>query len=124
MLAAMTRLVLRLDFDDDARLGPGKIALLEGIAEHGSIAAAGRALGMSYRRAWLLVDSLNQCFREPVVVTQHGGRGGGAAELSAFGRRLIGRYRAMEDAARRAIGEEIAAIENDLRLSPRNRPSE
>ena len=106
----MTRIVLRVDFDGDARLGPGKIELLERIREHGSIAAAGRSMGMSYRRAWLLVDSLNRCFREPVVATQLGGRGGGAAAVTAFGERIIARYRAMKAAAEAAVAGDLADL--------------
>ena len=63
----MARLTLRIDFDGDRAIGPGKIRLLELIDAKGSISAAGREMGMSYRRAWLLVDNLNRCFREPVV---------------------------------------------------------
>ena len=75
---------------------PGKICLLELIAEHGSISAAGRALGMSYRRAWLLVDELNHLFAEPVVAGQIGGRSGGGASLTPFGARLVECYREIE----------------------------
>jgi molybdate transport system regulatory protein len=110
----MTRVVLRFDFDGDARLGPGKVALLERIRERGSIAAAGRSMGMSYRRAWLLVDSLNRCFREPVVATQLGGRGGGAAALTPFGEQVIARYHAMQAAAEAAVARDLAALEAAL----------
>ena len=72
----MSELSLRLEVGDAVRLGPGKMRLLELIAEHGSISAAGRAMGMSYRHAWLLVDSLNNAFREPVVLTRAGGKAG------------------------------------------------
>jgi molybdate transport system regulatory protein len=74
-------------------VGPGKIALLEEIGRGGSLSQAARELGMSYRRAWQLLDSLNRGFREPVAVTAKGGRGGGGATLTAFGRRLIRSYR-------------------------------
>jgi molybdate transport system regulatory protein len=74
-------------------VGPGKIALLEEIGRGGSLSQAARELGMSYRRAWQLLDSLNQGFREPVALTAKGGRGGGGATLTAFGRRLIRSYR-------------------------------
>jgi len=84
----MPRLRIRIDFDPsgpDRQLGPGKIGLLEHVAETGSISAGGRAMGMSYRRAWLLIDSLNRCFREKVIETRHGGTQGGGAALTPFG---------------------------------------
>lgn len=87
---------VRLRFGDDARLGPGKIALLEAVDRTGSIAAAGRDMGMSYRRAWLLIDSLNRMFDTPVVHASPGGAHGGGAGLSELGRDLVAAYRAME----------------------------
>ncbi len=86
----------RIDFSDDANIGPGKIALLESIKVNGSVSAAGRALGISYRRAWLLLDSLNKTFDLPVSVNSVGGRGGGGVEVTAFGDLLIERYRTVE----------------------------
>jgi molybdate transport system regulatory protein len=86
----------RIDFSDEANIGPGKIALLEGIKAHGSVSAAGRALGISYRRAWLLLDSLNKSFDLPVSVNSVGGRGGGGVEVTVFGDLLIERYRTVE----------------------------
>lgn len=83
---------------------------MEAIHRHGSISAAGRTMGMSYRRAWLLVDSLNQTFREPVVATQHGGSGGGGAALTEAGHALVRRYRELEAAATAAAGEHLAAL--------------
>ena len=91
--------------EGEVRLGPGKIALLELIATHGSISEAARAMNMSYRRAWLLVDELNHSFRSPVTTAQTGGKGGGHAALTAFGRELIALYRQIEtDAAAAAAG--------------------
>jgi molybdate transport system regulatory protein len=110
----MAKLTLRVDFDDATRLGPGKIRLLEQIGERGSISAAGRSMGMSYRRAWLLVDSLNRCFKEPVVLTQLGGSGGGGAALSGFGRAVVDHYRAMEHEAAAAVAHRIALLEHAL----------
>jgi molybdate transport system regulatory protein len=98
----MARLSIRIDIRPDFRIGPGKVALLEGIAEHGSIAAAGRALGMSYRRAWLLVEAMNTGFGRPVVEAQTGGRAGGGARLSDLGADIVIRYRAIERAAEAA----------------------
>lgn len=86
----MARLSIRIDLDPDGRLGPGKVLLLERIGQHGSIAAAGRSLKMSYRRAWELVAELNGSFREPLVVAQMGGRrGGGAAAARSGARRAL-----------------------------------
>ncbi len=90
------RLTLRIDFDKQRRLGPGKAQILDMIAEHGSISGAGRAMGMSYRRAWKLVDELNSMFREPLVAAQTGGAGGGRADLTASGREVLRLYRALE----------------------------
>jgi molybdate transport system regulatory protein len=92
----MVGVSLKLTFADDLALGPGKVRLLELIHETGSISAAGRAMGMSYRRAWLLVDDLNHAFKSPLVVTQLGGSGGGGAELTRLGADVARRYRAIE----------------------------
>jgi molybdate transport system regulatory protein len=92
-------------------LGPGKVRLLEVIGELGSISAAGRAMGMSYRRAWLLVDEANRCFREPVVAARPGGRAGGGAALTRFGREVIGRYRAIEREAQAATAHHLEALQ-------------
>lgn len=93
------RLTLRLDFSNGHRLGPGKVRLLEAIDQHGSISAAGRALGMSYRRAWLLVDEINRAFALPAVAGQTGGSGGGGTALTDWGRELVALYRGLEAAA-------------------------
>lgn len=110
----MTRLTLRIDFDEGRALGPGKVRLLELIGETGSISAAGRAMGMSYRRAWQLADTLNKTFRTAVVETREGGVGGGGASLTAFGSELVGSYRAMERDAARAVHRKLAVLENAL----------
>lgn len=107
----MPRLSIRIDFDDDGRLGPGKILLLERIAEHGSISAAGRSMGMSYKRAWELVSEINRNFSLPLVELQTGGRGGGGAALTAFGKELITHYRAIERKARRAVSKHLDALQ-------------
>lgn len=94
------RLTLRLDVGGRATLGPGKVRLLELIGETGSISAAGRAMGMSYRRAWVLVDSLNTVFAAPLVTARPGGAGGGGASLLPLGSEVVTLYRALErDAA-------------------------
>lgn len=103
--------VIRLDFPGLAgfeRLGRGKIMLLEHIRATGSISAAGRAMDMSYRRAWLLVSALNSMFSEEAVTSQRGGRQGGGALVTPFGEELIRRFRAMEDRAISAMQDDIA----------------
>jgi molybdate transport system regulatory protein len=92
------RVTLRVDFDRNNAIGPGKIALLEKMREHGSLSQAARALDMSYRRAWQLLNSLNQSFREPLVVTAIGGSGGGGSTLTALGESMIATYRDFEEA--------------------------
>ncbi|HKD55618.1 MAG TPA: LysR family transcriptional regulator [Steroidobacteraceae bacterium] len=86
----------RVDFGGAEPVGPGKIALLEQIARGGSLSQAARDMKMSYRRAWQLLESLNGCFRERVALTAKGGRGGGGATLTPFGRELISAYRAFD----------------------------
>lgn len=107
----MARLSIRIDFEPEGRVGPGKIALLERIAATGSISAAGRSLGMSYRRAWLLVETLNVLFREPVVATQTGGRSGGGAALTPFGSELVSAYRGLEAELHRLAAGRLASLE-------------
>ncbi len=107
----MAKLFIRVNLGAGRLVGPGKIRLLELIGELGSISAAGRAMEMSYRRAWLLIDDLNRSFREPAVGTQHGGKSGGGAALTPFGRDLIRRYRCMEAAAHAALAGDLAALD-------------
>jgi molybdate transport system regulatory protein len=96
-------LQLRLLLDGVIALGPGKAALLRGIQDSGSISAAARAMSMSYRRAWLLVEDMNRCFRQPLVETTTGGPHGGGARLTDNGRDVLARYAAMEQAAMAAV---------------------
>jgi molybdate transport system regulatory protein len=93
---ATDRLSIRLDLECGARIGPGKVAVLEEIARSGSISAAGRALRMSYRRTWELVEDLNRSLGTPVVETAAGGSGGGGAVLTRAGKTIVERYRAIE----------------------------
>jgi molybdate transport system regulatory protein len=109
-----TRLTIRIDFDEGRRIGQGKVRLLELIEEHGSISSAARAMKMSYRRAWLLADELNRMFAEPVVETQMGGRGGGAAKLSPLGRRLVDLYRGIETQSRAEFAAPLRALQRKL----------
>ncbi len=115
------RLTVRIDFGAERALGPGKIRLLEAIGKTGSISRAGRALGMSYRRAWLLIDDMNRTFRAPVVATQPGGVKGGGAALTPFGVALIENYRAIEAQAAAVAMPRLQALENSLRRK-RGRP--
>ena len=116
----MASLSIRIDIRPDNRVGPGKVQLLEMIAEHGSISAAGRALGMSYRRAWMLIEAMNTGFGQPVVEAQIGGKAGGGARLSSFGTDLVAHYRAIERAADRAA----APFLNRIVASDRNADDE
>lgn len=114
----MVRVVIRLDFAHGRRVGPGKVALLEQIEATGSISAAGRALGMSYRRAWLLVEQLNAMFAEPVVTAHPGGAGGGGAALTPFGAQLLRSYRGIETEAQTGAQERLQALEAALAALP------
>jgi molybdate transport system regulatory protein len=117
---AGTRLTVRVDFGSDRALGPGKIRLLEAVRNSGSISQAGRSLDMSYRRAWLLIDDMNRCFREPVVAAQPGGAQGGGAALTAFGEELIQKYRAIETQATAAAKAQLRDLETSLRAKGRS----
>jgi len=108
-----TSLHLRIDFGGERSIGPGKIRLLELINETGSISAAGRALQMSYRQAWLLIDELNRMFRDPVVIAQTGGGGGGGAVVTETGNDIVRLYRELE---RRAYGVAIPEMRSLTRL--------
>jgi len=107
---APLRLTLRIDHAGRHMLGPGKVRLLELIGEHGSISGAGRAMGMSYRRAWLLVEALNATFATQVVAAKPGGSGGGGARLTEMGQEVVRRYRAIEQAADTVAATELAAL--------------
>jgi molybdate transport system regulatory protein len=113
------RLTVRIDFGAARALGPGKIRLLEAIGKTGSISQGGRALDMSYRRAWLLVDDMNRCFREPVVTTQPGGAQGGGAVLTDFGKNLIAKYRAIEVQAMAVTKPQLRDLQASLRVLTR-----
>jgi molybdate transport system regulatory protein len=111
----MARVSLRLGFTDEAALGPGKIRLLELIDETGSISAAGRAMKMSYRRAWMLVDELNRMFHDPLVEARPGGAHGGGAHLTKSGGDVVHRYRAIESNIEADPNAHIAAIERMIK---------
>jgi molybdate transport system regulatory protein len=114
----MTRykgLTLRVLGKGSPAMGPGKAELIARIAATGSISAAARDMGMSYRRAWQLVEALNRAYREPVVTTAIGGTRGGGARVTAFGKRLVTFYRAMEDKASAAIAADLRRFNAQLR---------
>lgn len=107
-------LSIRIDLEPEGRIGPGKIQLLENIQTTGSISAAGRAMEMSYKRAWDLVDELNRICGQAAVERQTGGRNGGGAMLTPFGENLVSRYRTIEQAAAVAARQQLLALKKDI----------
>jgi len=114
-MPATVQFRLRIVKGEDIAVGPGKIDLLEQIRDTGSITAAARALGMSYRRAWLLVDTMNRCFRRPVVEAAAGGERGGGTHLTALGEAVLRHYRAAEREAARSAAPAVRALTRLLR---------
>lgn len=110
-----TVLTLRLLRDDEVAMGPGKADLLDAIRVSGSISGAARAMNMSYRRAWLLVDTMNRCFREPLVHSAAGGQKGGGAQVTPAGERALALFRDMEGAARVAAKQKLDALMAQLK---------
>lgn len=105
---------LRIVLSEKAYIGPGRADLLDGIAATGSISAAGKAMGMSYKRAWGLVQALNEGFGRPLVETARGGAGQGGAQLTPLGQDVLARYRAMEQATEAAIAADVAALRSAI----------
>ena len=114
---SLPTLSIRIDLDTDGRIGPGKIQLLETIRTCGSISAAGRAMNMSYKRAWDLVDDINRICRRAAVERQKGGKDGGGAILTPFGLSLVTRYRKIERSIESAAREELLALRADVNVS-------
>jgi molybdate transport system regulatory protein len=108
MASTTNTIRIRVMADDTIALGPGKAALLQAIAQAGSISGAAREMGMSYRRAWLLVEQMNRCFRTPLVLTATGGARGGGAQVTELALEVLARYRTMQQKA-------CAAVDDDLR---------
>lgn len=102
-------------------LGPGKADLLERIRDTGSIAAAGRSMSMSYKRAWMLVEQMNKAFRDPLVVSTRGGQKGGGATLTATGADVLANYRKLEEIMAEAGAARLATIRSMLRDIPGGR---
>lgn len=114
---------IRLFLGGEIAMGPGKAELLAAIAETGSISAAGRKLDMSYRRAWLLVETMNHCFREPLVVSAKGGRHGGGAQLTDLGRQVLAIYLDMKAAVERQVAAYQVSLVDLLRVAPLSQDS-
>ncbi|HWJ69234.1 MAG TPA: ModE family transcriptional regulator [Sphingobium sp.] len=114
------RLKIQLMCGDEIAMGPGKADLLDAIRVHGSISAAGRAMTMSYRRAWMLVDVMNRCWHEPLVATSPGSSHGGGARVTALGETVLADYRALQ--ARLNLASDCpahAALAAAMRPEPR-----
>ena len=107
---AVVQFRVRITKGDDIAIGPGKVDLLEAIADTGSITAAAKRLGMSYRRAWMLVDTMNRCFSNPIVEAEAGGRRGGGTRLTVTGADAVRLYRAIERKAEKAAAADVARL--------------
>ncbi|KQM19345.1 winged helix-turn-helix domain-containing protein [Novosphingobium sp. Leaf2] len=114
------KIKIQIHCGDEIAMGPGKADLLEAIVHHGSISAAARAMGMSYRRAWLLVDTMNRCWSAPLVHTRPGRSPDGGAQLTAMGKQVLLHYRALQDDIDRAShGPDHTALAQCLLASPK-----
>lgn len=111
---ATLKVTVRVDLDPTHAIGPGKIALLEKMQDCGSLSQAARDLDMSYRRAWLLLDSLNRSFREPLVMTATGGSGGGGSMLTELGNAVVSAYRSFEAETNARAARHFAAIHSEV----------
>lgn len=118
MPRAVAKTRIRILFGAAFAIGPGKAELLQAIEQTGSISAAARSMDMSYRRAWLLIDTMNQCFRAPVVDTATGGKGGGGAQITPFGSTVLRLYRAMEAGAGASVARHMPEFSRLLRKVP------
>ena len=117
---SLPSLSVRIDLDREGRIGPGKIELLENIRKLGSISAAGRAMDMSYKRAWDLVDEINRICRQAAVERQTGGKNGGGAALTPLGISLVARYRKIEREAASAVRKELLGLQSDIGKPKKN----
>ncbi|MCI5074739.1 winged helix-turn-helix domain-containing protein [Oricola sp.] len=112
---------LRIALENDIAIGPGKADLLEGIRDTGSIAAAGRQMGMSYKRAWSLIEAMNTAFSQPVIETARGGSARGGARLTPTGETVLATYRHMMRAAESAIAPDVEILQSLLDPDQRKR---
>ncbi|MBN46735.1 MULTISPECIES: winged helix-turn-helix domain-containing protein [unclassified Methylophaga] len=110
-----TSVKIRLHLNDKIALGPGKADLLEAIIQNGSISAAGRAMNMSYKRAWDLVNTMNESFVQPIVTTAKGGSHGGGAEVTELGKQVLTQYRLAQLCAEQAIEDEMLTLSNQIK---------
>ena len=110
----MPSLSLRINLDPEGRIGPGKIELLEQVASFGSISAAARAMQMSYKHAWDLIEDMNQVFGKPLVAAQTGGKHGGGATLTQLELTVVSRFRAIERAATHAAEQHMNALQAEI----------
>jgi molybdate transport system regulatory protein len=115
----MPKVRLRIDLAPGAAIGPGKVELLEAIQATGSLSEAARRIGMSYRRAWVLLDNLNRSFAGPLATASVGGRGGGGVELTPLGTELIKRFRRLEATVDRLATEQFADVRVAAAAAPR-----
>lgn len=105
---------IRIVLGPDIAIGPGKAAILEEVKATGSISAAGRSMGMGYKRAWYMIDTMNKCFNEPLVTTVKGGKRGGGARLTDLGEEVLKRYRKMEALSSKAIAKDLSSLKKML----------
>ena len=115
---ARLKIQARLMLDDEIAFGPGKADLLDAIQATGSISAAGKQLGMSYRRAWMLVDSMNRCFQQPLVQTATGGTQGGGTQLTETGLDVLKRYRVLQNEINQLSAQHFPELKPLLRKKP------
>ena len=118
------RLSIRIDLTNGDRIGPGKIVLLEAIKTTGSISAAARRIGMSYRRAWLLVEEINAALKQPAVAAATGGKRGGGATITPVGEEVITLYRTIERTAHSSTAKEFRAVDKLIRKGARARTAQ
>jgi len=116
--SAVLRAQLRIMLCDEIAFGPGKADLLDAVRETGSISAAGKKMGMSYRRAWLLVDAMNRCFQQPLVETAKGGANGGGTQLTELGTQVLEHYRALQQEVAKVTDKHFANLKPLLRKKP------